>query len=186
LLATWTQSDFDDNDTQDFSGWSLGPSFEWQLTSRVQISANLGWTHRGLDKSGGTLKDYDDVTGYVAALWVPSDRFSHELRVYREISNLGGEVSEYTELTGVRWRPRWQLTPKLSTRLALTFEERDFTPIEGPPDRADDYLLADLWFDFEATQRLLASLGYTYDTREWNAADEEFDANVLRGALRSR
>src|SRR5690606_19397557 len=93
LLATWTQSDFDDNDTRDFSGWSLGPSFEWQLTSRVQISANLGWTHRGLDKSGGTLKDYDDVTGYVAALWVPSDRFSHELRVYREISNLGGEVS---------------------------------------------------------------------------------------------
>ncbi|HEX7035817.1 MAG TPA: outer membrane beta-barrel protein [Pseudomonadales bacterium] len=186
LLATWTQSDFDDGDTRDFSGWSVGPSFEWQLTSRFQLSANIGYTHRGLDESGGTLEDFDGVTGFVAALWEPGERFSHELRAFREISNLGGEVSEYTKLTGVRWRPRWQLTPKLSTRLALTFEERDFTAIEGLPDREDDYLLADLWFDFDATQRLLVSLGYTYETRDSNEPEEEFDAHVFRGELRFR
>lgn len=186
LLATWTQSDFDDGDTRDFSGYTVGPSFEWQITSSLQLSANLGYTHRGLDESGGTLDDYDGVTGYVATLWAPSERVSHELRVFREISNLGGEVSEYTELTGIRWQPRLQLTPKLSTRFSVTFEERDFTPEEGLPDREDDYLLADLWLDFNATQRLLISLGYTYEDRDSNEPGEEFDAHVFRSELRFR
>lgn len=183
LLATYTDHDFDEGGTRDFSGWSLGPSFEWQITSRFQLSANVGYTHRGLDDPGD-LDDYDGVTGFVAALWSPRETFSHELRVFRDVSNLGGEVSEYTERTGLRWRPRWQLTPKLATRFSLAFEERDFSAVDDADDRRDDYLLADLWFDFDLTRRLLVSLGYAYEDRQSNEAGRDFDAHVFRGELR--
>jgi hypothetical protein len=183
LLANFTQSRFDERDDRDFSGWSVGPSFEWQIMSSMQLSANIGYTRRSLDDSGD-LDEYEGVTGYIASLWAPGERFSSEIRVFRDVSDLGGEVSEYTERTGLRWRPTWRITPKLSTRFSLAFEERDFATVEGLEDRKDDYLLADLWLDFDLTQRLLVSLGYGYETRESNEDDEEFDANVVRGELR--
>ena len=183
LLGTYTESDFDSNDNRDFSGWSVGPSFEWQITTSFQLSANVGYTHRGLDNPGD-LDDYDGVTGYIASVWSPRDTFSHEIRVFRDVSDLGGEVSEYAERTGLRWRPVWQVTPKLSTRFSLAFEERDFDAVEGGEDRNDDYLLADLWFDFDLTQRLLVSIGYSYEDRQSNEDDREFDAHVFRGELR--
>ena len=183
LLASYTQSNFDERNDRDLSGWSLGPSFEWQITSSIQLSGNIGYTRRELDESGD-LDDYDGVTGYVANVWAPGDRFSSEIRVFRDVSDLGGEVSEYTERTGLRWRPTWRITPKLSTRFSLAVEERDFAAVEGAEDRNDDYLLADLWLDFDVTQRLLISLGYGYENRESNEDDEEFDAHVFRGELR--
>jgi hypothetical protein len=183
LLASYTESNFDSNDARDFSGWSAGPVFEWQITSSLQISANVGYTHRALDDPGD-LEDYDGVTGYVATRWAPGDTFSSEIRVFRDVTNLGGEVSEYTERTGLRWRPVWRMTPKLSTRVVLGFEQRDFTALEGGEDREDDYLLADVWLDFAPTQRLLMSVGYAFETRDSNEDDQEFDAHVFRGEVR--
>lgn len=184
LLGTYTLSDFDSNDNRDFTGWSVGPSFEWQITSSFELSANLGYTHRGLDEPGD-LDDYDGVTGFIASRWQPGDRFSSVIRVFRDVSNLGGEVSEYTERTGLRWQPRWQMTPKLTSRFSLAYEERDFTAVEGTTtDRKDDFLLAELWVDFDITRRLLLSLGYGYETRDSNEPDREFDAHVFRSEIR--
>jgi uncharacterized protein (PEP-CTERM system associated) len=85
----------------------------------------------------------------------------------------------------VTWLPRWRITPKLATRLSLGYEERDFTAVEGSLiDRKDDYLLADLWLDFNVTRRLLMSLGYGYETRDSNVDEQEFDANMVRGEIR--
>ncbi len=183
LLAAYTASNFDSNDSRDYTGWSLGPSFHWQLTSSIQVAANVGYTHRALD-SAGDLSDYDGVTGFVSSRWEPGKRFSSELRAYRDVSDLGGEVSEYTERTGLSWRPTWQMTAKLSTRFGVTVERRDFTAAPGERDRKDDYLLADLWVDFQTTRRLLFSLGYTLEHRDSNQALEDFDDNVFSGEAR--
>lgn len=184
LLATWTDNDFDSNDDRDFTGWSLGPSFEWQITTSFQLSANLGYTRRELDNPAG-LDDYDGVTGYVSSLWAPGDRFSSELRVFRDVSNLGGEVSEYAERTGLRWMPVWQMTPRLAGRFSFTYEERDFAAVESNAlDRTDDFLLGELWLDYDITRRLLLSLGYSYETRDSNDDAQEFDAHIFRGEIR--
>jgi hypothetical protein len=184
LLAAYTESNFDSNDNRDFSGWSLGPSFEWQITTSFQLSGNLGYTHRSLDNADD-IDDYDGATGYLASLWAPGDTFSSEIRVFRELSSLGGEVSEYTELTGIRWRPVWRITPKLASRFSVTYEERDFSAVEGlTEDRTDDYLLADLWLDFNLTRRLLVSVGYGFESRDSDEDEQEFDANVFRSELR--
>ncbi len=183
LLGSYTQSNFDTNNARDFSGWSLGPSFHWQLTSSFTVRANVGYTHRELEHPGN-LSDYNGVTGFVSSYWSPGERFSSDIRVYRDVDNLGGEVSEYTERTGVTWQPRWQATSKLSTRLAVTYEKRDFSAVQGARNRKDDYFVTDLWLDFQIARRLLLSLGYTLETRNSNIDREDFNDNTVRAEAR--
>lgn len=185
LLATYTESDFDVNDNRDWTGWSLGPSFRWQMSTSFRLTANVGYTHRGLDESQGGLDDYDDVTGFVAGRWQPGERFSTTVRLFRDVSSLGGEISDYTERTGIRIRPEWQITPKLSSELNLEYEERDFSVVETDAvDRKDDYYLVDLSLTLAMTRQLLFSVGYGYEHRTSNVEDEEFDAEVIRAEIR--
>jgi hypothetical protein len=185
LLTTYTASNFDDED-QDFSGWSIGPTFDWQIDSSLLLQTNVGYTHRGLDSSTATgVDDYDGVTGFAAATWEPGPRFATELRVFRDVSSLGDEISQYTERTGVRFTPTWQLTSKLTSELSLAWERRDFSLIESDTgDREDDYLLLDLSLDFAATQKLLFSLGYGYEHRDSNLPQEDFGANIVYADVR--
>lgn len=179
LLTTYTTSDYDLDDERDFKGYSIGPVFEWQLTTSTQLSANVGYTHRGLD-SGDAFDDYDGVTGFVAAQWQPGDRFRTDVRVFRDVSSLGGEISEYTERTGLQVRPTWQLTPKVTSRFVFEYEQRDFSAVDTTAeDREDDYLLADLGFDYAATQKLTLTLAYGFEHRDSNLPEEDFDAHLV-------
>lgn len=184
LLATYTQSDYDLGDVRDFDGWSIGPSFEWALTSSSRIIANVGYTHRALDQSQPGVDDYDGVTGFVSGIWDPGNTLAGELRVYRDVSSLGGEISEYTQRTGISFEPTWAMTPKLTLRGALTYEERDFAAVDATlVDRKDDYMLADLWLDFAIARRFLISVGYAYEDRDSNVDIEDFDDQTVSAEL---
>jgi hypothetical protein len=185
LVTTYTRSDFDVDGTRDFSGWSIGPSWRWQPTARLLVSSNVGYTHRSLDNGAGEIDDYDGVTGFLSGQWSPTSVISSELRVYRDVSNLGGEISEYTERTGIQLTPQWHLTPKVTSRLSLGFERRDFSAVQTDAiNRKDDYFLADLAVDFAATSKLLLGLGYGYENRDSNVGERDFSARMLHAHLR--
>lgn len=184
LLASWTQSKFDENAAQDFSGWSIGPTVTWQYTPQLLFSGNLGLTHQSLDDSVSGAEEFDGVTGYLAANWAPNDRVRWNVRLFRDISDLGGEVPRFTKRAGVAIVPSWQISPRLASRAEFVYEKRDFVSFSGfspgvgaaiAPGREDDYFQVSGWLDLRVARRWLLSAGLAVEQRESNAVSQEFD-----------
>ncbi len=185
LLSTYTQSTFDESQSQDFSGWSVGPLFHWQPQQTLSLTANVAYTHQGLDESQPDVDDFDGLTGFAAAKWALSDSIDLKLRVFHDISDLGGEVANYTERTGTSIEATWQITPKLTSRAQLEYQTRDFiaSPLIGV-DREDDYVLAELWLDFSVAPRWLLSFGLGKENRDSNVDIRNFDDTLLHANIR--
>lgn len=184
LLASYTESSFEERSAQDFSGWSVGPTMIWQYTPNLLFSGNLSQTHQSLDDSGSADEEFDGITGYVAANWSPNDRVRWNMRLFRDISDLGGEVPRFTKRTGVSIVPTWQISPKLASRGRFIYEKRDFVSFTGfapgtgvgiEPGRKDDYYELSGWLDLRVARRWLLSAGIAAEHRESNTALQEFD-----------
>jgi hypothetical protein len=183
LLATYTKSEFDTNSNRDFSGWSLGPSFDWQIRSNTLIDAHIAYTERSLDDSGSIIDDYDGITGHLRGRWTLEELFETELRVFRDVTSLGGEIAGYTERTGVEFKPSWQITSKLLGTFGLGYEERDFDST-GLLDRKDEYYLANLGVEFAMTDAFLVTAGYAYEERDSNVPQRDFEDHTVNAELR--
>ena len=183
LLATYTRSEFDSNSNRDFSGWSLGPSFDWQVLASTSIDANIAYTERSLDESNGIVEDYDGITGHVRGRWTREELFETELRVFRDVTSLGGEIAGYTERTGIEFKPTWQITGKLSGTFGLGYEERDFDTTTGQ-GRKDEYYLANMGLELAMTDALLVTAGYAYEERDSNFPQRDFDDHIVNAELR--
>lgn len=185
LLGKYTQSKFDQNQAQDFSGWSIGPSMIWQFTPELKFTGDVSYTHQGLDESTPGTEDFNGATGSMVADWQPSERLDWNLRVFRDISDLGGEIPQYTKRTGVKLEPKWQITPKLATRAELVYEKRDFVEFSLiGPHREDDYYLGNLWLDFQMARRWLVSAGIGGERRDSNLQIHDFDDMIASAVIR--
>jgi hypothetical protein len=185
LLTTYTQSKFDQNQAQDFSGWSVGPSMIWRFTPKLKFSGDISYTHQGLDESIPGAEDFDGATGLLVTTWQPSDRFDWNLRVFRDISDLGGEIPQYTKRTGVKLVPTWQITAKLASHAEFVYEKRDYvqSSLIGP-HREDDYYLADIWLDLKVARRWLVSAGIGGERRDSNVQIHDFDDMTVSAVIR--
>lgn len=185
LLATFEQSDFDDSDIRDYSGWFVGPTVTWQSTESFRFESNLGWSQRDLDEPNAGLEDFDGLTGSVAVDWKPGRRFSVNASVFRDVSSLGGEISNYTDRIGVRIRPRWRLAERWTLRVSANYEDRDFEPALGQTfHRKDDYYLVNVDLVWQVGRRVEATFGYDYEYRTSNEDIRDFTANTGRLGLR--
>lgn len=184
LLTKYTQSKFDQNQAQDFSGWSVGPSMIWQFTPELKFTGDISYTHQGLDESPPGTEDFNGVTGTLVTDWQPNDRVGWTFRVFRDISDLGGEIPQYTKRTGVKLVPTWQITAKLATRAELVYEKRDFVEFTVGPHREDDYYLANLWLDLKVARRWLVSAGVGGERRDSNVQIDDFDDATVSAVIR--
>jgi hypothetical protein len=185
LLTTFTKSKFDENRAQDFSGWSVGPVVRWQPKAKLTLTANAGYTHQELEELQPDIRAFEGITGNVAAEWRPSTRLSWKLRAYRDISDLGGEIPLYTELSGASLQPSWQITENLASRAQLEYQTRDFirSSVMGIR-RKDDYRLAELWFDLTVARRWLISVGLGTERRDSNVDGRNFDDMTVNTTIR--
>lgn len=185
LLATFEQSDFDDSDIRDYSGWFLGPTLTWQSTESFRFESNLGWSQRELDDPDAGLADFDGVTGSVSIDWKPGRRFSLNASAFRDVSSLGGEISNYTDRIGVRIRPRWRLSENWVLRVSGVYEDRDFEPALGQTfHRKDDYYLANVDLVWQLGRRFEVTFGYDFEYRTSNEDIRDFTDNTARLGLR--
>ena len=185
LLATFEQADFDESDIRDYSGWFLGPTITWQSTESFRLESNLGWTERELDDPDAGLADFDGLTGSLSFDWKPGRRFSLNATAFRDVSSLGGEISNYTDRIGVHIRPRWRLSEQWTLRVSGTYEDRDFEPALGQTfHRQDDYYLASLDLVWDLGRRIEVTFGYDFEYRTSNEDIREFSDNVARLGFR--
>lgn len=185
LLGTFTQSSFDQSQARDFSGWSIGPSIHWQYTPALNFSASVGYTHQGLDEFQPGEEDFDGITGYAVADFQSRESISWRLRLFRDISDLGGEIPRYTKRSGVSLIPTWQITEKLRGAAELTYERRDFVAFSGPAsDRQDDFFVQKLWLDLRMARHWVVSTGIAGENRTSNVELQEFDDITVYVSIR--
>ncbi len=179
LMGSFENSDFDDLDERDYSGWFVGPTLTWQASDAFRLNSNLGWSDRSLDDPRDDQEDFDGVTGAVSVVWRPGD-FSLNARVFRDVSSLGGETVTYVDRYGASLRPAWRFATRWTLRLNLSYENRDFEPVLGSLiRREDDYYVGGANLEWQANRRLEFTLGYEYENRTSNEDVREFSSNAL-------
>jgi hypothetical protein len=101
--------------------------------------------------------------------------------LYRDLSNLGDEVLDFAEITGLEVEPRWQVREGLDVRLMVGYEKRDFNPdpeaelIGLDPDRDDDVFTGGAYLDWQFMRVFKLSVGADMEKRDSTRELQDFD-----------
>jgi exopolysaccharide biosynthesis operon protein EpsL len=188
--STYTNADFDNARSNDYSQYQLGPRMDWRPTGKTRIQAKAGYTNRSFDDNSSPRgqKDYDGFTGRLTAIVSAAESRRIEASVYREISNLGDEISNYAVIHGVSLEPVWQVTGKIALRALGEYEQRDFKGDRGRStldldQREDDVYTAGIWLDWRPYRIITASIGYQAGKRDSNRDFEEYNYESVEARL---
>ena len=179
LDAEYVEGDYDENPLADYEEYTVGPTLEWKFTDRTVLHAKVGYTKR--NQADPLRQDFDGVTGRVSLDMDNQPRNGLKLVLYRDLSNLGDEVLEFAEVTGIELEPRWQLREGLDVRFKLGYEKRDFNPdpdaelIGLDPNRDDDVFTGGAFLDWQFTRHFKLSLGADMQKRDSTRELQDFD-----------
>ncbi|HET7203593.1 MAG TPA: outer membrane beta-barrel protein [Steroidobacteraceae bacterium] len=177
--AEYIIGDYDNNPLSDYDEYTLGPTLEWKFTERTSLLAKVGYTNR--DQSDPLRDDYDGVTGRVVLNFANDERNGVKVSLYRDLSSLGDEISEYAEVNGVELEPRWQLREGIDLRLLVGYEQRDFNRdldaelLGLDPNRDDDVVTGGAFVDWQITRNIKFSFGADMQKRDSTRELQDYD-----------
>jgi hypothetical protein len=179
LDAEYVEGDYDLNPLADYEEYTIGPTLEWRFTERSVLLAKVGYTNR--NQADPLRQDFDGVTG--RASFELDNQPLNGLRVvlYRDLSNLGDEVLDFAEVTGLEVEPRWQVREGVDLRVLLGYEKRDFNPdpeaelIGLDPNRDDDVFTGGAYLDWQFMRVFKLSVGADMQKRDSTREFQDFD-----------
>ena len=188
-------SSFDLNDTDiggvsisnDYDMTSLSGVFYWEGSAKSALELLLGYTDLSYDEL--SERDFDGVSGRLIYHWIFSGKTKLDVDVWREPTTLNDEIQDYVLSSGVRIKPTWNATSKISVRGVLSYENDDFkarnnvSTALGGPKRDDDNLIFGIRGNWEPRRLVDVSVGYRYHDRDStidfrNFKDHQVDAKV--------
>ena len=179
LDAEYLEGDYDENPLADYEEYTVGPTLDWNITERTVLEAKVGYTNR--NQADPLRQDYDGVTGRATVSFNNDPLNALRVVLYRDLSNLGDEVLEFAEVTGVEVEPRWQLREGMDVRFVLGYEKRDFNPdpdaelIGLDPNRDDDVFTGGAYLDWQYTRNFKLSVGADMQKHDSTRELEDFD-----------
>jgi Putative beta-barrel porin 2 len=179
LDAEYLEGDYDENPLADYEEYTVGPTLDWNITERTVLEAKVGYTNR--NQADPLRQDYDGVTGRATVSFNNDPLNALRVVLYRDLSNLGDEVLEFAEVTGVEVEPRWQLREGMDVRFVLGYEKRDFNPdpdaelIGLDPNRDDDVFTGGAFLDWQYTRNFKLSVGADMQKHDSTRELEDFD-----------
>jgi hypothetical protein len=179
--AEYVEGDYDINPLADYEEYTIGPTLEWKFTERTILLAKVGYTKR--NQADPLRQDFDGITGRVSFNMDNAPTNGLKLVLYRDLSNLGDEVLDFAEVTGIEVEPRWQLREGLDVRLLAGYEKRDFNPdpdaelLGLDPNRDDDVFTGGAFLDWQFTRNFKLSVGADMQKRDSTRELQDFDFN---------
>jgi hypothetical protein len=178
LDAEFVNGDYDVNPAANFDEYTIGPTLDWQLTTRLKLEAKLGYTSR--DVADAAREDYDDITGRIALIMADTGRSKWTATIWRDVSNLSDEIADFALVHGISIEPSWQLPSGLALSLHLGYENRDF-PIDAPiADRQDDLYTAGASADWPFSRNVKLSVGVDLQQRSSTRDLQDYDYGNVR------
>ena len=127
---------YDNTGAADYTEYTIGPVLKWKYTVRTQLLATAGYTSR--HNKGIRPTTFGSATYRVALTIADAGRGSLKASAWRDLSNLGDEIADYTIVDGVSLEPGWTLSNGLSLQLRGSYEHRNFEISAGSTGRIDD------------------------------------------------
>ncbi len=173
LDAEFVQGRYDINPAADFDEITVGPTLDWRPTERTRVKARGGYTKR--NNLSVMRPDYDDFTGEVVTQFDNQGGRKLDLRVYRDITNLGEETAGYALVNGISVEPSWQVTGAIRARVRAAYEQRDFQVTEDAAERTDKLTSGGVFADWNPRPNLTVTFGSDVGIRSSTRALEDYD-----------
>ena len=191
IAAAYSGARFENRDDQDYEDLSIGPTLDWQLTGKTRFNGDVAYKTRDFDVF--SREDFAGVVGRLRLTWKPTGKISVKTSVWRELSNLNDEITDYAIVDGARLEPIWDITTKTSLRALASFERRDF---QGDAlqeddneqvfsDRVDDVSAFGLWLEWNARRNISLSLGFRSETRASTRELRDYDYQYVEASFRA-
>lgn len=189
IAAAYSGARFANRDDQDYEDLSIGPTLDWQLTGKTRFKGDVAYKTRDFDVF--SREDFAGVVGRLRLTWKPTGKISVKTSVWRELSNLNDEITDYAIVDGARLEPIWDITTKTSLRALASFERRDF---QGDAlqeddneqvfsDRVDDVSAFGLWLEWNARRNISLSLGFRSETRASTRELRDYDYQYVEASF---
>ena len=157
----------------DFTEYAAGPVLKWKYTVRTQLYAQAGYTQR--HNRGRNPSTFGAATGKVTLTIADAGRGSLKASAYREFSNLGDEIADYTVVDGLSIEPGWTLSNGRSFRLHGSYEHRDFRTSQGSTGRLDDVGTVSGFLDWPLGNHIKITAGLTTERRSSNLLYQDYE-----------
>jgi hypothetical protein len=188
-------SSYELNDTEiegvsisnDYDLTTLSGVFYWEGSAKSALELLIGYTDVSYDEL--SERDFDGISGRLIYHWIFSAKTKLDIDVWREPSTLNDEIQDYVLSQGVRIKPIWKATPKITVRGVLLYENNDFkarnnvlAPLDVQ-DRDDDNLIFGIRGIWQPRRLVDVSVGYRYHERDSTIdvrdfKDHQVDAKV--------
>lgn len=180
--ADFVKGDYDNNSGLDYEEFNLGPTGNWKISEKTRLRGKIDYSSR----DSSLEEDFDGITWRITMVRNPGSDNNSEAAIYREISTLNDDISNYAVVDGVSFAPNFKLGGKTNLSVLGQYEIRDFkgtdpddTPVIGEKRRKDKVATLSAGVDWEATRAITLSALYTYEDRSSNRALEEYDYNLI-------
>ena len=114
---------FDNAYTQD----SAGVVTRWTLSGLSRLDGRVDYVHRKYDQFA--QRDYKGPSFRVTHTWTPTGKLTFVTTGYREIAPLDDVQTAFVKTTGITFRPRWDVTYKISVQGSFDYSRWDYAPV---------------------------------------------------------
>lgn len=180
----FVSGDFEQAVQPDFDEFNFGPTANWEVSGKTRLRGKVAYTSRDFDDP--QQEDFDGITWRATLVRNPGEESFTEFALYREISTLNDDISNYAVIDGVRIDPVWKVSGKTLARFTASYEIRDFkgvgnlnSPVLFGDNREDKVANVGAAIEWEATRFITVSAGYTFEDRQSNRVIEEYDFHLL-------
>ncbi len=167
---------------------SLDAITRWVLSGKSKINAQVGYTRQ--DQNNISSDNFGGLTGRLVHTWTISRKTKVESSIWRELSTLSDEISNYAVVTGLSVIADWKVANKTLLNIGAEFENRDYKEGVDLIDNAsfvsrDDDVLT-YWAGLSYTPQKNTALGLTYEngTRDSNRVLREYDYYSILGSIK--
>ncbi len=138
----------------------------------------VGYLEQSYDAAA--LPDVDGLDIYANARWHVDEQNSLRLRLNREVRDAYNTRASGYLRTRARLNYEHDYSEQLALGAGVSYINDNFESLSSAPfDREDDTYGAHLWSEYEFIEDLAANLYYSYNDRDSNDADAEYQENIV-------
>ncbi|HEB87787.1 MAG TPA: hypothetical protein ENI68_12355 [Gammaproteobacteria bacterium] len=172
----------------DYTETEVSGVFYWEGSGKSSLEASLGYTDQKFDELGD--RDFQGSTGRLTYKWKVTGKTKLDFSVWRETSTKSNEITTYILSKGVKIKPTWQATSKISVFGDASLYNENFkgqNEIDaalGGQRRDDDrwqYRIGTRW---DPRKYVQLSLSYLKQKRDSSIDARDFKDNQIEARAR--
>lgn len=159
---------------------------DWTITGKSTVTAALGYSWVKSDNFSS--QDFDGPIALLRYRWMPTGKLTLNTVLRRSISDLSGDIANFTEISALELQPRWEVSGRTTIVGLLGYERRDFQEAANLPaidgdGREDTIRTLRVGAEYELTRRSRLDLRVQTENRDSTEEIRDYDYTMVYGSL---